>query len=664
LTEHLSFCRICAAACGIVVSVEDDRVVRVRGDADHPVSRGYTCAKGRALPEMHHSIHRLDAPRVRGIEATWEDTLDELASTITDVIDVSGPDAVGLYLATGLAYDSTGQVASGMWMAAVGSSSFYTAATIDNAPVLVAAQLVAGNPMLNPVWEPDSGGLLVLIGTNPVVSHGYGTTLADPVRRIRDHRAAGGRMWVLDPRRTETAAHADEYLAVRPGSDVIVLASLVRSLLGDERCHTALGETCRADDVVALHESVEPFTLDIASIASGVPVDRLDSLVSALRSNHGRVAMFCGTGTTMSSDGILVEWLRWVLLIMTDSLDRPGGMRFNRGVVNILRLMDPDAPAAPGPASRPDLSRVAGQVPVAAMVDEIEAGRLRVLVVTGGNPLHAFPEPERLREALATLDALVVLDVVENDLAAIATHVLPVTAQLERADLSLAEQVAFRSGIQFTPAVVAPSAQRRPVWWILGSLADRLGSTIFGGSPIDLVTDESMLRGLLGHGPLDADEVVAAGPRGVDLDPTWGWVRPTMTTDDRWSVAPLVLLDRLARHRGPEASLVMVPRREMSWSNSVRCAGIGDEPVVIVHPEDAARAGVSDGTWVAVSSAHGSLVAVVSCDEGVRTGVVSVTHGHPGADTGALTSLRVDVDPLTAMPRASGLPVRLSPLGL
>ena len=136
-----------------------------------------------------------------------------------------GPDSVGLYLATGFAYDAAGQMAAPTWLAKLGSRSFYTAVTVDNAPVLVAAQLVTGHAMLNPVWDPASAGVLVLVGTNPVVSHGYGTTLPDPIGYLREYRERGGRVWVIDPRRTETAAHADEHLAVRPGRDVALLAT-------------------------------------------------------------------------------------------------------------------------------------------------------------------------------------------------------------------------------------------------------------------------------------------------------------------------------------------------------------------------------------------------------------------------------------------------------
>ena len=659
MTDHRTFCRICAAACGVVVTVEEERVVRVRGDAEHPVSRGYTCSKGRALGEWHHRTDRLDRPRLRGRSVGWDEVLDDLGDALSTISEAAGPDAVAMYLATGFAYDSAGQVAAGMWMGAQGSSSFYSAATVDNAPILVAAEQVAGTAMLNPVWDPASPGVLLLIGTNPVVSHGYGTTLPDPIRHLRDFRRAGGRIWVLDPRRTETAALADHHLGTRPGSDVAVLAWLVGALLerGGEVPHTD------PDELARLAAAVAPFSRTRAASVAGVDEAMLDGLLADVVGAPGRVAVFCGTGVTMAADGVLAEWLRWAVLILTDSLDRPGGMRFNRGAVNRLRPPRPatTADAPPGPRSRPELPRVAGQVPAVALVDEIEAGNVRALVLAGGNPLRAFPSPDRTRRALAALDVLVVIDVLESELTDLATHVLPAAGQLERADLSLAEHVALRSGIQATSAVVPLVADRRPVWWILSSLARRSGRDILFGAEPDALTDEAFLSGLLARSPVSAADVFAAGSHGRAVPVEHGWVTGSMLTGGVWRIAPPAFVSRLAAHFPPTAPLVLVPRREPAWSNSVRYAGPGTEPVLHVHPLDASAAGIAAGDTVTVTSEHGSMAAGVVLTEAIRPGVVSCTHGHGPDGPGGLTSAVVGVDPLTTMPVASGLPVRLVP---
>ena len=659
-SEQASFCRICAAACGIVVTTDEERVVRVRGDGAHPISHGYVCSKARGLPEWHHSARRLDRPRLRGIEVGWDDMVADLAGVMRSTIDAAGTDAIAMYLATGLAYDAGGQVAAGLWMRALGSTSFYSAATVDNAPILVAAELVTGNPTLNPVWNPDEPGLLILVGTNPVVSHGYGTTLPDPVRRLRDYRAAGGRIWVLDPRRSESAALADEHLAVRPGADVTVLAAIARELLAD---FDPGDELCTAPDIDALRTALAPFTIERAATTADVEAAAILRVVDDIRRFPGRLAMFCGTGTTMAVDGILTEWLRWVLLIITGSLDRPGGMRFNRGVVNRQRPPRADASTtvAPGPASRPELPRVAGQVPAVALVDEIEAGRVRVLVVTGGNLLTALPEPDRVRAALTTLDAFVVVDVVDSEMVRLATHVLPATGQLERADLSLAEHVSIRSGIQATRATVHPVADRRPVWWMLAGLGARLGIELMPGFDVDANTDETFLSRLLAHSPVSGADVFDAGPHGIDVPVEFGWVRETMLPDGVWGIAPATLLARLGDHRPPtRAGLRLTPRREMAWSNSVRY-GIERQPSVLrLNSFDVAAAGLSDGDIATMSSAHGSVSASVMVDDNVRPGVASLTHGDVVDGPGHLTSSHHDVDPLTTMPHASGFVVTVS----
>ena len=371
----------------------------------------------------------------------------------------------------------------------------------------------------------------------------------------------------------------------------------------------------------------------------------------------------CGTGVTMARDGVLAEWLRWVVLILTGSLDRDGGMRFNRGAINRLRPPRDRVASVPmlaGAPSRPELPRLLGQLPAVALAGEIEAGRIRALVLTGGNPITAFPEPDRMRTALQTLDALVVIDVMESELCELATHVLPATGQLERADLTLAEATAVRSGLQATGAVVAPVADRRSVWWMLGALSQRMGIDALGGAEPDSLTDELFLRGVLAHATIDADDVFAAGPRGVDIEIEYGWVRSTMLRGGRWNLAPGALLDRLAVHVDPGPDLVVTPRREIAWSNSVVYAGAGNEPTARVSPADAARAGLATGHTAVVASAHGSLRAQVAVDPNLREGVVSITHGRRDDGPGQLTSTQVDVDPISTMPLASGVPVTIT----
>ena len=656
--DELSYCRICAAACGIVVSVDGDRVVRVRGDDQHPVSRGYTCSKGRGLAAWHHAAGRLDHPRVRANNVSWDELLTHLGGQLTAIIDQHGPDAVALYLATGLAYDAAGQIAASQWLPAIGSRSFFTAVTVDNAPVLIAAELVGGDPMLNPVWNPSVPGLAIFIGTNPVVSHGYGTALPDPVRRVRDYRAAGGRVWVLDPRRTETAALADAHIPVRPGADVAVLGALANALLTDGADEQELREHCDPEELRALRTALSSFTIERAAVTADVDAVLIERLVVDLRACPGRIAMQCGTGVTMARDGVIAEWLRWVILIASGSLDRATGMHFHRGLIRPLRRRTPKTSPriVPGAPSRPDVPRVLGQLPAVALADEIEQGNIRALFVTGGNPLTAFPQPARLRAALATLDVLAVVDVAESPLTDVATHVLPATGQLERSDITLAEMTALESRVQATGPIVDPVGNRRPVWWMFAALNQAMGVAALGVDYLDQ-SDEQFLRGALGHSPVDADELFGAGPHGVSTPIEYGWVRRELLVDGRWNIAPAALLDRLAAYADPEpGAFVLAPRREMASSNSVVYGATPGGAVVRMHPGAAS----SDTETVTLATEHGSITVRVAYDDTVREGVVSITHGHADENPGDLTSENVDIDSLTAMPRASGLDVSVS----
>ena len=678
--ERRSYCRICAASCGIVVTVDGEQVVGVRGDPDHPGSAGYTCPKGRALGLFHHAPNRLDRPRLRGDDQPWDVVLDDLAAGLGDARDAHSPDAVGLYLATGFGFDSAAQVSSITWFGAQRSRSLYTAATVDNSPVLTAAELVTGLPFLNPVWDPDQPGLLLAFGTNPAVSHGYGTSMPDPITHLRRYRARGGVVWVLDPRRSETAAHADRHLAVRPGSDTSVLAWLCRELLAEGADATEVAERCDPADLDVLGDVLGPFTIERAASASGIGVDELDDLLAAVRAHPGRLAVMCGTGLTMSRDGILAEWLRWVLLALSGSLDHEGGMRFNRGTVSRpTRPPATEPERLPGPPSRPDLRTVIGQYPCVAMVDEIEAGNLRALVVGGGNPLTAFPDPDRTRAALASLDVLAVVDVADNELTALATHVLPATGQLERADLTLAEAVAMRSALQYTAAVVPPVAERRPAWWIFSQLGRRMGTDLLAGVDPDVLTDDLFLSGVLGHAGLDPAEVAAKGPHGLEVAHHYDWVAEELLPDGRWRLAPAELVARLRSHDSVRTGgdgggdgdgsgagdLVLTNRRDVRRLNSLDYAGAPtgriDGPQVRLHPTDAGARAVVDGQRVRITSAHGTVEATVRVDDAISAGTVSVNHGRGGAsNVAALMSRTVDVDPITGMPHASGVTVAVS----
>ena len=664
--EERSFCRICNAMCGIVVTVDaDDNVVRVRGDDAHQLSRGYTCPKGRAIGTFHHDPRRIDHPEVRGVSSTWDVALDDIAATVRGTIDAHGPDAIGMYLASGSAFDTNGRRAAERFLRVIGSQQKYTAATIDTPSKPLVAELIGGWSGLTPVWDHERSSLLLLIGSNPVVSHGHSNAMPDPVSRLRAHRARGGALWVIDPRRTETARLADHHLAPVPSTDHLVLAFLVRELLLDGADNEYLAAHSTAGDIAVLRDAVEPCTRTMAARATGLAEGDLDELLAAVR-KAGRVSALTGTGVSMGAHANVTEWLLWALHIVTGSYDRPGGMWFNPGY--LLQLdqrtwIASDGTPGAGPASRPGLPRRFDEYPCSGIVPEIEAGNLRVLFVVGGNPICALPGETRLRAALAKLDALVVLDVVRTDTTAIATHVLPAAGQLERADLPwLLDAYQLAVATQYTPAVVPLRAERRPMWRTFAELGTRLGVDVLPrGVSLADATDDALLAQITAKSR-SGDDVFAARSGVVHSGAVFGWVHDNVLADSRWRLVPTQLVAQfdaaLAEVRS--ATLRLIPQRQLRKMNSqLRDVGERTDSVVVsAHPD--AVGDLRDGDSVIVTSPFGSTVGVLQLDDAIEPHAVAIPHGWSSTNVCALTDTDAHVDPLTGMVWQSGIPIEIA----
>ncbi|MCW2621540.1 MAG: putative dehydrogenase, partial [Frankiales bacterium] len=402
MAEVRTFCRVCNAACGIVVTVTDGTatdgtvtdgtgagaptVQRVIGDRHHPVSAGYSCAKGRALPALHHHPDRLEQPllRVTGAVAeavSWDVLLDDLGDRLRGILRTHGPEGIAVYVGTASAFDATAGRAAGQFLRAIGSRQKYSSLTVDSVAKALVAELLGGWSGLVPVWDEQRCGLLLLIGINPVVSHGHSNGISNPRTRLRA-QAARGELWVVDPRRTESAHLATRHLQSRPGSDHVLVGHLVRELLRDGADEEFLA--AHAVDVAGLAAAVEPYDSHRTARETGLPAEAVADLLAAVR-RAGRISVLTGTGVDMSAAGNVTEWLVWALGVVTGSFDRPGGMWFNPGylVRSDLRPRPPAPPEGkvrPGPASRPHLVSRFGERPAAALVPEIEAGNVAALV--------------------------------------------------------------------------------------------------------------------------------------------------------------------------------------------------------------------------------------------------------------------------------------------
>ena len=462
---------------------------------------------------------------------------------------------------------------------------------------------------------------------------------------------------------------------MRPGTDPAVLAFLIRHVLERGPDVAYLAAAVDPAGVERLRRAVSRFGAEPAAAISGVEVASLTRLAGML-DDAGRVSIETGTGVSMSRSGSLTEWLVWALSAVTGSLDREGGSTFNPG---FLRAIENSLPGGrgdrlPPPPSRPDIPRVVnGEMPCAALADEIDSGAIRALIVRVGNPALAIPDTGRLSAALARLDLLVVIDARLNETARMATHVLPMADHFERGDL-VTGYLQAKPFLRYAPSVVAPVGERRPQWWIFAELSRRLGLPRFGSARADArladaEVDDERVAAVLARAARQPWADVRAAPYGV-LDDALapGWLIP-QRLPRLLDVAPTVLVDAFAgwTERLPTADqLVFVNRRTPRRYNSYRLeqpSSVGVDAALVdtvfVNPVDAAEHGLSTGDRTTISSAWGVCAAHVEVTDNTRVGVVSLPHGSGRAIVNRLTSTR-DVDRLSAMPILSGFAVTLS----
>ncbi|WP_264993195.1 molybdopterin-dependent oxidoreductase, partial [Mycobacterium montefiorense] len=445
-----SFCRICTSVCGILVDVDGDEVVRVRGDQDHPFSRGYCCPKGRALPLLHHHPDRLERPRIRVDGAlqdtSWDTCLDDLGTRLKDIIDRHGPQSVGFYFST---MESAGFRMAEALHAAIGTPAKFSPLTIDGTAKPLVSDLVGGFMGLSGRTDLDECDFLMLVGANPVVSHGHAISMPNPTGTVRAI-ARRGQVWVIDPRRTETARLASGHLAPRPSTDHAVLAYLVREVLRD-----GMKSDVPVQGIDELTAAVEPFTLEHTAAFADVPAAELTLLREAVRAAKC-VAVETGTGVTMTAERANVtQWLAWVLMILTGAMNRPGGTWFHPGFAyqletfgDLLPVTPVEGSFGPGPRSRPEAQAFINEWPCAVLPDEIAAGNIRALINVGGSLVTSFPETGKLIPALQNLEVFATTEIINNETTELATHVLPTKDPLERPDITIHDILSSQVSVQ------------------------------------------------------------------------------------------------------------------------------------------------------------------------------------------------------------------------
>ena len=692
-------CPLCEAHCGISIEVDRaaGRAVGLRGNRRDVFSRGYVCPKAYGLLDLQDDPDRVRRPiRRRGgdwEEIGWNDAFELAASRLGEIRDAHGPGALGAYAGNPNAHDLGSSLYLAPLLRALGTRKRFSASSVDQLPKQLSAWTLFGGALTIPIPDVDRTDLLLVLGANPVVSNGSLMTAPDIRGRLQRLRERGGRLVVVDPRRSETAELADEHVFIRPGSDAFFLFSLVHVLFEE-----GLARPGRIADLSNGMEQVRAlareFPPEATAAASGVPAATTRRLARELAAAK-RAACYGRIGTCTQEFGTLCSWLVDVVNAVTGNLDRVGGAMFPRsasGPGAARTRTRGRIPYARWRSSVRGLPEAFGELPAATLGEEIDSAgeaRIRALVTVAGNPVLSTPNGARLERALGSLDFMLSVDIYVNETTRFADLILPPTSPLERSSFELAfGQLSIRDVARFSPAALDPPPDSRDPWQILAELAGRLGGadgaavdelvlshllgqTVGGGESACPNVGVEQARAQLGEkrGPERLlDLMLRAGPYGDRFDEStgglslaklrdaehgidFGALRPRLpnvlaTESGLVELAPELLVADVPRLRaalcertGDDGILLVGrrhPRSNNSWMHNVPVLARGrDRCTLLVHPEDAELFGLVDGGLAKLRSRVGEVIAPVRVSDEMMRGVVSLPHGFghdaPGA---------------------------------
>jgi anaerobic selenocysteine-containing dehydrogenase len=710
-----TFCRICESLCGLVVRTEDGRVVEIRADDEHVATHGFSCPKGLHQHEMYGSPDRILRPerRVghRWESVAWETALREIGRKVRQIRRDHGPDAIAMYVGTAAGFGVLHPVFAQGFMTGLGSRSMYSSSTQDCANKFAVAREMYGFPFTQPFPDLERTRCLVIVGANPVISKWSFLQVPNPARALQAIEARGGRIFVVDPRRTETARAAGEHVFIRPDTDVFFYLSFLREILQGDIDAERVGRVATGlDEVRAL---CAPWTPERTSEVTRIPPEKLREMARAYREADG-AALYSSTGVNMGSNGSLAFWLQEVANCVSGNLDRPGGTLVGHGVIDFAAFGKKT-----GTLMRSDRSRVGGfqsvndGFPGGILADEILTpgrGQIRALFVTGGNPLLTMANAGRLREAFGKLELLVTLDLFRNETGSLAHYVLPCTSPLERPDLPFVFPLLLglqeKPYLQATEAILPAPGEVRDEATIYLDLCRESGVSLFGSRIAQAllralrrgggsgrqpgVRQRLLLSALLRATRQGSFRALLREPHGRLREPHVGgdFLASRVVTDDgRVHLAPARLLEQAAkleadfeRERARPDQIKLVTRRAVgthnSWTHNIELFAAPGRNLLYVHPDDGARLGIPDGGIADVSTRTSRVRLPVKYLADLMPGTVALPHGwgHQHA-SGLRVASRLggvnvnllaadgpsDIERVSGMAHLTGFPVEVRP---
>jgi anaerobic selenocysteine-containing dehydrogenase len=698
----------------VAVDVDEGRV-SIRGDADDPFSQGYICPKAAALADLHHDPDRLRQPVLRTSggwrTVSWDEAFRQVVHHLARIRRAHGPDAVAVYQGNPTAHSLGLMTIGQLLFRKLGTKHLFSASSADQLPHMVAAHHMFGDGLLMPVPDLDRTDFFLCVGANPLVSNGSIMTAPNMRQRLGSIRARGGRVVVVDPRRTETARCADWHLFIRPGSDALLLLSMLHVIFAERLDRPGrLGPF--VDGMDQLRAAAEGFPPDLTARVTGVPPTAVHDLARAFAS--ARSAAYGRIGICTQEFGATASWLLYALNLVCGRLDEPGGMMFSSPAVDLEMLAKPLGIAVGFDRWRSrvrNLPEYGGELPVATLADAIETpgpGQIRALVVSAGNPVLSTPGGNRLDRLLPGLEFIAAIDPYVNETSRHAHVILPPTSPLERSHYDVALlNFAVRNVAKFSPPAFDRAADSRHDWEICLELWTRLGMPGVPLGPLGRLAGpvvrrvlgrlgpEGLLDIALRVGPYGVRRgrrgltlgVLRGAPHGVDLGPLVPrFPRRLRTRGRRIQLSPPLFIQDVTRVRmrmfTAVPSLVLIGRRHLhsnnSWChNAARLVKGPPRCVLLINPLDAKERGVGDGDQVSISSRTGRIEVAAAVTDDIMPGVVSLPHGWghdregvrlsvarqtSGASVNDITDAQV-IDPISGNAGFSGLPVEVARTG-
>jgi anaerobic selenocysteine-containing dehydrogenase len=704
--------------------------VAIRGDKEDVFSRGFLCPKAHGMKALHEDRDRVRTPLVRGAdgelhEASWDEAFAEIDRRLTPILAEHGRDSVAAYIGNPNAHNLSALLYGRAWLRALGSKNIYSASTVDQMPKQVADGLMFGTMLSVPIPDIDRTDHMLILGANPLASNGSLFTAPDMRGRLRRLQERGGKLVVVDPRRSRTAETADEHHFIRPGTDAHLLLAMVHVLFDEGLASVGPRLAEHVDGVDEVERAAREHTPEQAAAACGIPAGEIRRMARELAAAE-RAVVYARIGTCTQEFGTLASWLVDVLNALTGNLDSEGGAMFP------LAAAGQSNSAGEGGGGRGvrfgrwqsrvrGLDERFGELPVACLAEEIETpgeGQVRAFVCAAGNPARSTPNSDRLERAFESLEFMLAIDIYLNETTRHADVVLPAPSPLAKSHYDLVfTQFATHNVANYSAPVFDADPDGIPPEWhtllrLTGVLAgqgpdadvDALDDFVAaavaqraapGRDVAELLAEVAPRRGperildlMLRHGPYAitlAD--LEAHPHGLDLGPMQPRLPEVLRTPTgKVELAPAEIVAdvprlRAALERETNGGMVLIGRRQLrsnnSWMHNLEPLVKGkDRCTMHVHPDDAVRLGLSDGERAVVRSRAGEIDAPVEVTDAVMPGVVSIPHGwghdapgarmgvaaaHAGVNSNVLAD-ELDVDPLSGNAVLNGIPVEVAPV--